>query len=265
MEPPQKYFTAGEAAKIAKKNGIAGVPHTLDGMIKRIRRLKAEFASYDPPVTIFEGRKRRGQKGGGGTEYLWCEFPEALYTALDAEIQRRTIGIVPAVVKQISRRRVTMEKPPAYIPDRPDLSIVEEMLFHAGVKLPDGISHAEMHNSFSKMELRTVARCRVRMNNVSFFADALNAFHSRQMWVCTSGFAKNLAWVFYRDNSKFDRRKRYDQYRPGELIAVANSEDGRARYISYDAEAAAIARRATGAVARDMRQKEDFPTLPLPS
>ena len=78
---PHEWFTAGEAAEIASACGIAGLPATRWGMTKLIRRDSDAHES---------GRRRAGQKGGGGTEYHWSLFPVAIHDELAMEALRRT-------------------------------------------------------------------------------------------------------------------------------------------------------------------------------
>lgn len=85
-----KWFTAGEAALIARRDRVPGVPWTREGMAKR---LKATLSEKD---TVYGSRRRLGQKGGGGTEFNWTFFPEVLWNALDEEVGRRAHGLPAA-------------------------------------------------------------------------------------------------------------------------------------------------------------------------
>lgn len=88
-----EWFTAGEAAELARRECIVGVPTTESGMIRWIKRATSQDASL---VQFLEtaSRKRAGKKGGGGTEYRWTVFPETMWSALVAEIERRTYGAI---------------------------------------------------------------------------------------------------------------------------------------------------------------------------
>lgn len=83
-----EWFTAGEAAELARRERIVGVPTTESGMIRWIKRA----AHRDEDLAQFLetcSRKRVGKKGGGGTEYRWTVFPEALWYTLGGEIESR--------------------------------------------------------------------------------------------------------------------------------------------------------------------------------
>lgn len=82
---PHQWFTAGEGALIADACQVPGVPRTREGMTKLFKRL----AAADPDTHAAMSRRRTGQKGGGGTEFHWSCFPEALWNVLDAEVSRR--------------------------------------------------------------------------------------------------------------------------------------------------------------------------------
>ncbi len=82
---PHKWFTAGEGALIAQALQVPGVPWTREGMTKLFKRLAAD----DPYDHASLSRRRTGQKGGGGKEFYWSYFPEALWDELDAEVGHR--------------------------------------------------------------------------------------------------------------------------------------------------------------------------------
>ena len=82
---PYKWFTAGEAALIAEGRQVLGVPWTRWGMTKLLKQVATEDADESAAIS----RTRAGQKGGGGTEFYWCYFPEPLWDELDAEVGRR--------------------------------------------------------------------------------------------------------------------------------------------------------------------------------
>lgn len=82
---PHKWFTAGEGALLATACQVPGVPWSRWGMTKYFQRL----AVADPSAHTEMSRRRNGQKGGGGTEFYWVYFPEALWKELDAEVGRR--------------------------------------------------------------------------------------------------------------------------------------------------------------------------------
>ncbi|SMG28149.1 hypothetical protein [Paracoccus sp. J56] len=63
-----KWFTAGEAAKLAEIHQVLGVPATRWGMPKQ---LKGDDGA-GPPSELC--RKREGQRGGGALEYHWTAF-----------------------------------------------------------------------------------------------------------------------------------------------------------------------------------------------
>lgn len=91
-ENPHKWFTAGEAASIAAACRVPGVPWTRVGMTKLLKRHRIQ----DPDEADMMSRKRLGQKGGGGSEFYWVEFPEALWGELDAEVARREAAAMVA-------------------------------------------------------------------------------------------------------------------------------------------------------------------------
>ncbi len=97
-ENPHKWFTAGEVADLARRFAIDGVPTTKSGMIKWIKRQKADDPDGFGADLLVLSRKRKGQKGGGGTEYHWSMFCQAgpqISEALDMEAQRREVEHVP--------------------------------------------------------------------------------------------------------------------------------------------------------------------------
>lgn len=91
-ENPHNWFTAGEVAEVAKAHGIGEVPTTKSGMIKRLKSLAAQHPEGFAVELETHSRKRKGQRGGGGTEYYWfvfCDFGPQISDALVAEITKR--------------------------------------------------------------------------------------------------------------------------------------------------------------------------------
>ena len=110
---PHKWFTAGEGALIAQACQVPGVPWTREGMTKLFKR----EAAADPDAHVNMSRRRAGQKGGGGKEFYWSYFPEALWDELDAEVGRREMA---------ARLSHTVSTP-----DRASLSLDDERLMQA--------------------------------------------------------------------------------------------------------------------------------------
>jgi hypothetical protein len=91
-ESPHEWFTAGEVADLSRRFAIDEVPTTKSGMIKWIKRQKADDPDGFGADLLVLSRKRDGRNGGGGTEYHWSMFCEAgplISDALDIEAQRR--------------------------------------------------------------------------------------------------------------------------------------------------------------------------------
>lgn len=116
QDNPHKWFTAGEGALIAQALQVPGVPWTREGMTKLFKRL----AAVDTDAHVEMSRRRAGQKGGGGTEFYWCYFPEALWDELDAEVGRR--------------ERAARLNHAVSTPDRASLSLDDERLMQAAAQ-----------------------------------------------------------------------------------------------------------------------------------
>ncbi len=231
---PHKFFTAKEVAALAKEHGVSGVPTTESGMIKWIKR-------HEPDYILGFARKRMGQKGGGGTEYNWSFFHEALYPVLDAEIGIRN-AMAPYVPPgtQIDRRvryRHARSLPPDL--DAPTGFRAEALAIEA--KLAGDIE-------FSPFQIRRVERCRVRMNNKRYFSLALEPFHGLDVCVTTSNAALDLLWVLAFD------KPRYSRAGPGRLICIADAKAGKTRYISVELQQAAEQKRAAAYAKRRLKR-----------
>ncbi|MGU3398142.1 Mu transposase C-terminal domain-containing protein [Brucellaceae bacterium D45D] len=229
-ENPHKYFTAKEVAELTRTADISGVPTTESGMIKWIKR-------HDPDYIAGFSRKRTGQKGGGGTEYNWSFFHEALHPVLDAEIGRRNAltpwrpPVPPMTIRERHRRYRELAQEP------PDLSAPTGM-WAESLAMEAGVSSTSI--AFKPFLIRKVDRCLVRVDNKKYFSHALEPFHSQKVFVTSIDAAPDLLWVL-----SFDRPK-YNVPAPGKLICIADAKGGTARYVSIELQQAAESKRAAG-------------------
>ncbi len=199
-------------------------------MIKWIKR-------HDPENIVGFARKRTGQKGGGGTEYNWSFFHEALYPILDAEISKRN-ALTPykppktkETIRERHRRYRELRKQP------PDLS-APTGLWADGLATEAGLSGPCV--AFKPFLIRKVQRCLIRVDNKKYFSLELTPFHNEEVCVTASDAAPDLLWVL-----SFDR-PRYRPPAPGRLICIADAKAGIARYVSEDFQRAAEEKRAAG-------------------
>lgn len=227
-----KYFTAGEVATLVLAAGIKGFPTTESGMIRWIKgNLGDESLEYG-------SRKRKGQKGGGGTEYHWAWFPTMLMPVLDAEVERRNAlaPYEPPASLKARRARAKLERIRSTDMTGPTGAWVEALAAAAGL---DG--EAMMFQSFIT---RKVSRCFVHFDNRKFFNRDLNGYHGKMVCATMADAAPHLLWVLEYENP------RYSCSTPGRLICVADDRLGKAPYVSVEFQHAAEAKRAEGRVRR---------------
>ena len=220
---PHEWFTAGEAAEIASACGIAGLPATRWGMTKLIRRDSEAHES---------GRRRAGQKGGGGKEYHWAMLPESLWSALRGEIDRR---------EQAGGRIVAAASAVVHWQRRPtvDLSAPSGI---AATTLADaaGLRHVPV---FRPYEILVVNRCRVSLGGISYFSVALEGHHKEEVCVTASPDVPHLVWICTFDRPR-QRRGKLWLHGAGSFIGLADDRDGKTRYVPLDVEREAVAARA---------------------
>ena len=249
---PHEWFTAGEAAALARAHGIAGVPITKSGMIKWIKRRAREGLAEGLSSL---SRRREGQKGGGGTEYRWCFFQEELWELLDAEAAMRTskAGWHPA---PLTRRAATRGQWTADWPKKPYLDLSAPV----GILADDLASAAglEAKTRFEPFVIRTTLRGRVSLDTVKYFSRDLVDHQGRKVCVVRAVDVPHLVWV-----CKFDQPKRKADWRhgPGQLICVADERLGRARYVSLGLQREAEAQRAAAQARRRETERPQNSTL----
>lgn len=229
-ENPHKWFTAGEAATLARTHGIAGVPTTKSGMIRWVKRFAA--SDYYDELSVLS-RRRQGQKGGGGTEYYWCFFDEAIWDVLDAEVARRT-ALVPWEPKRPAQRPKATDMPKKPIID---LSPPAPM-FAADLAAIAGLDSVPCFTSFV---IRIASRGRVIFGSRrSFSCPELAPFHAKE--VCLTSAPECPDRVFVFEYSK-PRRQMDWRYGPGPFIGIATLSDGRSRYVPVEAQRQAETKR----------------------
>lgn len=158
-ENPRKWFTAGEAAQIAKACQVPGVPWTREGMTKLLKRVARDFADEHKALS----RPRQGQKGGGGSEFYWALFPDALLEGLDHEVARR----------ESARAAIDSPKPWSGIMSPEDEQLMRDA---AG----DDFGHITF---FERPLVRRVRRSRVVVRGRSYFGGFLVAYEGQDVMV----------------------------------------------------------------------------------
>lgn len=240
---PCKFFTTTEAAKIAKDESVLYVPHSEFGMRMYLKEL---------PSQLREQMSQPGNRRGGGTVYHWTLFPEKLWPALDAEIQRRMPAPVDTfdgpslyVNRTTQRQRAIIERtrPPAFWGGGPKKRVKRPTFKAPGLLLAQALAEAgelEATPEFLPFEIRTVDRCLVRYDNKKFFSRDLNPYHQKEACITATADHPDLLWVLV-----------YEQPRnapagPGKLICVADARANKKPYVSLEFQKEAEAKRAQG-------------------
>ena len=234
QDNPHKWFTAGEGALIAQALQVPGVPWTREGMTKLFKRLAAD----DPYDHASLSRRRKGQKGGGGTEFYWCYFPEALWDELDAEVGRREAAagwhlppVMPAKPShaQIIHRRAAWSRKVAESELVP-FSTLSQWEMAALLDIGPGLGWRSAHEAcplrFTTPIIRTVGRCLVKYKTASYFSRALNDWHSRDVLVVACDDHPDLIWCWDYDGHKHRNGKAHI----GQLICIAERDGNSAPY-----------------------------------
>ena len=180
---PLKFFTAVAVANIAKAGNVPYVPHSEKGMLELLYSLPSQLREQ-----MSQSRKGRG----GGTVYHWTLFPEKLWPALDAEIQRRMPVPVEAfdgpslyANRTTQRQRAIIERtrPPALWGGGPKERVKRPTFKAPGLLLAQALAEAgelETTPEFLPFEIRTVDRCLVRYDNKKFFSRDLNPYQQKE-------------------------------------------------------------------------------------
>lgn len=240
-ENPHKWFTAGEAAIIADGYRVSGVPKTRWGMAKYFKRL----AMDDPDEHARSSRRRRGQIGGGGTEFYWHYFPEALYEALDEEVSKRErayqyfrpLAEMLPTQAEIMRRDAGWSRRKAEVElEQPDdtrdwqmAGLVgferEFVIFPLMLREFGNFAFPPCPLIFSAPGIRTVERCIVKFRGKKFFSHSLNRWHKRDVLVyACENLHPDLIWCWEYDGKK---HRRNEKHYIGDVICTAK-QDGNA-------------------------------------
>lgn len=234
QDNPHKWFTAGEGAIIASALQVPGVPWTREGMTKLFKR----EAAADPDAHVEMSRRRAGQKGGGGTEFYWCYFPEALWDELDAEVGRReraagwylppAVPAKPSHTKVIHRRAGWSRKmaEAELVP----FSVLSQWEMAALLDIGPGLDWRGAHEAcpltFTTPVIRTVGRCLVKHKAASYFSRALNDWHGRDVLAVACDGYPDLIWCWDYDGDKHRNGKAHI----GPLICTAARDGNSAPY-----------------------------------
>lgn len=248
---PLKFFTARQAAEIAKAANIAYVPHSKKGMLDWLSTLDARTLDC-------LSRPREGR--GGGKVYHWTIFPERLWSALDAEVERRMpppddvfhSRWLPNPGKPDNQRAIIQRtRPPAFWGGAPKERRQRPTFNPPSSILAQGLAAAaglDTTPAFLPFEVRSVDRCLVRFDRKRFFSRDLNPHHKQEVCVTAAPTHPDLLWVLVYE------KPRNCPAGPGKLICVADTNAGKRPYVPLEYQQAAEAKRAEGHARRRARK-----------